>query len=94
MTRKRWSSGASSRSVTCRETSLVVGDGPVEIRAARAAGAVALGLAADEAQRGGLDERKRRRLLEAGADMLVTDFAHAQELADILCKNQRDNLIN
>ena len=68
---------------------LVVGDGPVEIRAARAAGAVALGLAADEEQRSGLDERKRRRLLQAGADMVVTDFAHAQELAGVLCENRK-----
>jgi len=45
-------------------------------------------LAADEAQRGGLDERKRRRLLQAGADVLVTDFTHAQELAGVLCENQ------
>ncbi len=68
------------------EQLLVVGDGPFEIRAARSVGAVALGLAADEVKRAGLDERKRRRLLDAGADLLVTDFAHAGELAALLCE--------
>jgi len=64
---------------------LVVGDGPVEIRYARQAGALALGVAADERRRYGLDERKRRRLLLAGADVLVTDFTHSAELASLLC---------
>lgn len=60
---------------------LVVGDGPVEIRQGAAHGAVTLGIAADEAARQGLDPRKRQRLLDAGADLIVTDFQHAEELA-------------
>ena len=62
------------------EELLVVGDGPVEIRHAKARGAVALGVAADEERRQGLDPRKRQRLLEAGADLVVTDFLHHAEL--------------
>ncbi len=66
------------------EALLVVGDGPVEIRHAKAHGAVALGVAADEARRQGLDGRKRERLLAAGADLLVTDFLQHEALVDLL----------
>jgi len=66
------------------EELLVVGDGPVEIRNAKARGAVALGLAADEERRQGLNPRKRKRLLDAGADLIVTDFLHHEELARAL----------
>jgi len=59
---------------------LVVGDGPVEIFHAQSRAAIALGVAADEDQRRGLDPRKRARLLAAGADFLITDFSHGQEL--------------
>lgn len=62
------------------EELLVVGDGPVEIRHARAQQALALGIAADEDQRQGLDARKRERLLAAGADFIVTDFLHHDQL--------------
>lgn len=67
------------------EELLVVGDGPVEIRHANARGAVALGVAADEVQREGLNPRKRQRLLNAGADLIVTDFVHHDELLRYLC---------
>jgi phosphoglycolate phosphatase-like HAD superfamily hydrolase len=66
------------------EELLVVGDGPVEIRQGKARGAVALGIAADEAARQGLDPRKRERLLNAGADLIVTDFTHHDELVALL----------
>lgn len=62
---------------------LVTGDGPVEIAFARQAGALALGVASDE-ERGGINERKRQRLITAGADLLVADFRHAAELIQIL----------
>lgn len=58
------------------EELLVVGDGPVEMRHAKARGAVPLGVASDEERRQGLDPRKRQRLLVAGADLIVTDFLH------------------
>jgi phosphoglycolate phosphatase-like HAD superfamily hydrolase len=69
------------------EELLVVGDGPVEIRQGKARGAVALGIAADEAARQGRDSRKRERLLDAGADLIVTDFTHSDELVALLVGN-------
>ena len=68
------------------EELVVVGDGPVEIRYARQVGAVALGVASDELRRSGLNPRKRKRLLEAGADCIVADFEHAEELAEALTR--------
>ncbi len=64
------------------ENLLVIGDGPVEIRHAKARGAVSLGIAANETTRHGLDTRKRERLLTAGADFIVTDFSHHRQLVD------------
>ena len=72
------------------EELLVVGDGPVEIRHAKARGAVALGVAADEERRQGLDPRKRQRLLKAGVDLIVTDFLHHQDLLRRLCEDSWD----
>lgn len=64
---------------------LVVGDGPVEIRHARERGAVALGIAADEDKRQGLNTHKRQRLINAGADLIVTDFLNYTALTNYLC---------
>lgn len=66
------------------ESLLVVGDGPVEIRNAKERGAIALGVASDEVKRHGLNPRKRQRLLEAGADLMISDFSHHKELVDLL----------
>jgi len=66
------------------EELLVVGDGPVEIREAVQRGAIALGVASDEVRRRGLNPRKRERLIQAGADLIVTDFEHHAELAAFL----------
>ena len=59
---------------------LVVGDGPVEIREARARGAIALGVASDEVLRFGWNERKITRLTQAGADLLIPDFSQPEDL--------------
>lgn len=69
---------------------LVVGDGPVEIFHARSQAAIALGVAADEDQRQGLDPRKRARLLAAGADLIITDFSHGQELLAMFTQELTD----
>jgi len=62
---------------------LGVGDGFVEITNTREVGGYALGVATDELAGGGrMDEWKRRRLTEAGADMLVPDF----EDTDGICR--------
>ena len=61
------------------------GDGMVEIEETRKAGGYAVGVASDEEARGGrVDEWKRRRLLSAGADVIVPDFARAEEIAALL----------
>ncbi|HIJ66259.1 MAG TPA: HAD family hydrolase [Candidatus Hydrogenedentes bacterium] len=59
---------------------LVVGDGPVEIRNAKAHGCVALGVASDEAAGHGWNNDKRARLIDAGADILIPDFGEAHAL--------------
>jgi phosphoglycolate phosphatase-like HAD superfamily hydrolase len=63
---------------------LVVGDGPVEIQAARGRGAIALGVASDEVRREGWNEQKVDRLRNAGADLLIPDFSQSDELFRLL----------
>ncbi len=59
-----------------------IGDGPAEILAARAVGALALGVASDEINRSGrVNALKREHLLRAGADAIVADYS---DLAPIL----------
>ncbi len=63
---------------------LVVGDGPVEIRHGREHDCVTIGVASNEVQGYGWNERKRERLIQAGADLLVPDFGEAQQLEEYL----------
>lgn len=63
---------------------LVVGDGPVEIRNAKARDAIALGVATDEVRRQGLNPHKRKRLINAGADLIIPDFSKSRELINFL----------
>ena len=63
------------------EELLVFGDGFVEIESGRCVGGYAVGVASDEAAGGGrINPWKRDRLLRAGADAIVPDFARHQEL--------------
>jgi phosphoglycolate phosphatase-like HAD superfamily hydrolase len=62
----------------------VIGDGPVEIRNARSRDAIAVGVASDEVKRCGLNPRKRKRLMEAGADLIIPDFTRWRELVAYL----------
>lgn len=59
---------------------LVVGDGPVEIRKAKECEAIALGVASNEVKRRGLNPRKRKRLIDAGADLIIPDYTEHQLL--------------
>lgn len=68
---------------------LVVGDGYVEIENGKAAGGITLGVASHEPTRGGLDPWKRSRLIGAGADILVTDFAESAALISYLFPDDR-----
>jgi len=63
---------------------IAFGDGPVEMREAKRRGAVGIGVASDEMRRFGLNLEKRRRLIRAGADVLVPDFSQWQKLWALL----------
>ena len=63
---------------------LTFGDGFVEIEEARAVGGVAVGVASDEANRQGINEWKRSRLIQAGADIIVPDFGEQAVLIEYL----------
>ena len=65
----------------------VIGDGPVEIRECRKQGGIAIGVASDEVRRYGLDVSKRRRLIRAGSDIVISDFSQHQQLVDLLFKS-------
>ena len=60
------------------------GDGPVEIRETHRRGGYAVGVASDEIRRQGMNARKRRRVIEAGADLVVPDFRRGEELLALL----------
>jgi phosphoglycolate phosphatase-like HAD superfamily hydrolase len=68
----------------CGRQLLVVGDGKVEIGLGREAGAVTLGAATDEVNRRGINEAKRRRLINAGAHAIVGDFIYYKNILEWL----------
>lgn len=57
------------------EALVAFGDGPVEIFETKAVGGLAVAVASDEENPGGLDEWKRQTLLVAGADAVIADFS-------------------
>jgi len=60
------------------------GDGYVEIEDTKAVGGIAVGVASNEADRQGIDEWKRKRLIEAGADLVIPDFCQHERLVAYL----------
>jgi phosphoglycolate phosphatase-like HAD superfamily hydrolase len=60
------------------------GDGFVEIEDTKRVNGIAVGVASDEARRTGIDEWKRSRLIEAGADVIVPDFREHAALVKTL----------
>jgi phosphoglycolate phosphatase-like HAD superfamily hydrolase len=60
------------------------GDGYVEIENAREVGGIAVGVATEEAKRQGIDEWKRNRLIDAGADLIIPDFREWRRLISYL----------
>jgi phosphoglycolate phosphatase-like HAD superfamily hydrolase len=50
------------------------GDGFVEIEEIKVAGGVAVAVASDEVRRQGINEWKRKRLIRAGADLVIPDY--------------------
>ena len=67
-------------------TLLAFGDGPVEIRETKAVGGIAIAVASDEDNHGSgrVDAAKRGTLLAAGADGVIADFHHAQQIVEAL----------
>jgi phosphoglycolate phosphatase-like HAD superfamily hydrolase len=62
-----------------------IGDGAAEIQAARAVGALALGVASDEIDRSGRIHRlKRDHLLRAGADAISPDYGNLPPILQLL----------
>lgn len=61
---------------------LAIGDGPVEIEAAKEAGGLTIGIPSDEEENGSgkMHPQKRRQLLKAGADILIPDYREAAAL--------------
>ncbi|HJN17594.1 MAG TPA: HAD hydrolase-like protein [Armatimonadota bacterium] len=64
---------------------LAFGDGYVEIENTKDVGGIAVGVATDEANRAGVDQWKRTRLIGAGADVIVPEFREHDVLLDYLC---------
>ena len=60
------------------------GDGYVEIEDTRAVGGIAVGVASNEVNRQGINEWKRGRLIEAGADLIIPDFRQHERLVAYL----------
>jgi len=60
------------------------GDGPVEIRETKKHNGIAIGVASDEVRRFGLNPEKRKRLIEAGADLIIPDYSQAEKLLSYL----------
>jgi len=60
------------------------GDGPVEMRETKRRGGRAVGVASDEVRRFGWSMRKRKRLIQAGADLVIPDFSQWQALCRVL----------
>lgn len=63
---------------------IAFGDGFVEIEDTKAVGGIAVGVASDEVNRQGINEWKRGRLIEAGADLIIPDFRQHQRLVAYL----------
>jgi phosphoglycolate phosphatase-like HAD superfamily hydrolase len=56
------------------EAVVTIGDGPAEMRETRKRGGIAVGLCSDERRRFGANPAKRRRLVRAGATLLLPDY--------------------
>jgi phosphoglycolate phosphatase len=59
---------------------LAFGDGYVEIEDAKSVAGVAVGVASDEVRREGVNPVKRKRLIEAGADVIIGDYREHEVL--------------
>ncbi|MCX7699659.1 MAG: HAD family hydrolase [Gemmataceae bacterium] len=70
------------------EELLGFGDGFVEIEEVRRAGGVAVAVASDEVARQGINQWKRRRLVDAGADIVIPEYRrHPRLLSWLFAEN-------
>jgi phosphoglycolate phosphatase-like HAD superfamily hydrolase len=60
------------------------GDGFVEIEDTKMVGGIAIGVATNEESRIGINQWKRRRLIQAGADIIIPDFRESEKLVEYL----------
>jgi hypothetical protein len=63
---------------------IMLGDGPVEIRETKKRGGFTIGVASDEVRRFGMNAGKRTRVIRAGCDWLVADFAQVGKILELL----------
>jgi phosphoglycolate phosphatase-like HAD superfamily hydrolase len=68
---------------------VTLGDGYVEIENTRNVGGIAVGVASREAERSGIDEWKRSRLVAAGAHIIIPDFQEHEALISLLFSDRR-----
>ena len=66
---------------------MIVGDGYVEIQNAKDVNAIALGVASIEHNDYNMNAHKRQRLIDAGADLMITDFSEHRKLMEFLFEN-------
>jgi hypothetical protein len=66
------------------------GDGPVEMRETERRGGLCIGVASDELRRFGLNLSKRKRLIRAGADVIIPDFSQLGALLETLQLNGKN----
>jgi phosphoglycolate phosphatase-like HAD superfamily hydrolase len=67
---------------------LAFGDGFVEIEEVKRVGGVAIAVASDEVKRRGINQWKRRRLIRAGADMVIPEYRQQERLLRFLFGEQ------
>jgi phosphoglycolate phosphatase-like HAD superfamily hydrolase len=60
------------------------GDGFVEIEEVKKVGGLAIGVASNEDSRSGINDWKRNRLIQAGADIIVGDYRQLEELLETI----------
>jgi len=63
---------------------IVFGDGFVEIQCAKEVGAISVGVAIDTSNLGNVNKKKRKKLIEAGADIIIPDFSQYSSLLQYL----------
>jgi phosphoglycolate phosphatase-like HAD superfamily hydrolase len=60
------------------------GDGFVEIEEVKRVGGLAIGVASDEVKRRGINQRKRNRLIQAGADLIIGEYLEYEQLLSMI----------